>query len=212
MNNRTLMLVGLVGLWGAVAVIQVGSLPESQEVPLTYRSGQPATRGVKPTGTDDGLTLHPIRVTVGALPSAPKRNMFAPVERPAPEPRIAKKPIRKQEDLPPVAAPVAPPAPPMPSPEELAEQAARRQQELKRRQLQELMAQYRYLGYLTREGAQKAFLGKGQEIYILREGETVDGQFVIAAIDATRVKLLERTLNLETILLLKKEGGASDAS
>ena len=80
-------------------------------------------------------------------------------------------------------------APPPPSLEELAQQqealaalAAQQQEQLRRRQLLEQMGQYRYLGYVNQNGVQKAFLGKGREIYILREGETLEGKFQVALI------------------------------
>ncbi len=70
------------------------------------------------------------------------------------------------------------------------------------------MAQYRYLGYVNQNGVQKAFLGKGPEIYILRQGDMLDGQFVVESIDAMTVTITESTSKLETILTLKKEGAS----
>jgi hypothetical protein len=93
----------------------------------------------------------------------------------------------------------------------LAEQAARQQAELTLKQVREQMGQYRYLGYLSQQGVQKAFVGKGKEIYIIRKGDKLDGKFFVASIDPTTVKLKEPTTSLETSLDLTKEGdpGAS---
>jgi len=151
-----------------------------------------------------------MRVGVAQLPATPKRNIFEPAETPPSEKRLVRAEASKKEVTPPmpvtvVAMPVVPPAPPMPSPEELAEQAARQAQERKRHQLRELMAQYRYLGYLTREGEQKAFLGKGQEIYIIHAGDTLDGQFQVASITPTAVKILAAQSDVETTIQLKTE-------
>ncbi len=66
------------------------------------------------------------------------------------------------------------------------------------------MAQYRYLGYANQNGVQKAFLGKGREIYILHEGETLEGKFQVVLIEANMVKLLDSDSKLEAILKLKK--------
>jgi len=109
-------------------------------------------------------------------------------------------------------APPAPAAPAPPSPEELARQqealaaqAAQQQQEqLQRQQLEQQMGQYRYLGYGNQNGVQKAFLGQGRDIHILRQGDRLDGQFVVVAIDATTVKIAESTTKLETVFTLKK--------
>lgn len=61
------------------------------------------------------------------------------------------------------------------------------------------------LGYVNQNGIQKAFLGKGREIHILRQGDRLEGKFQVALIEATSVKLLDADSKLETILKLKKE-------
>lgn len=208
--GKTVMLSGLMGLWATVAAVQVSSLPELREVPLTYTSGQRVTRAPTPNVTDDALELRPMRIMGAHLPSTPKRNIFEAAETPTSDKRPVKAAVNKKEVPPPipvpvVAMPVVPPAPPMPSPEEMAEQAARLAQERARQRLREMMAQYRYLGYLTRQGEQKAFLGKGQEIYIIRLGETLDGQFQVASITATTVKILSAQDNIEAIIHLKTD-------
>jgi hypothetical protein len=73
------------------------------------------------------------------------------------------------------------------------------------------MGQYRYLGYLSQQGVNKAFVGKGKDIYILRKGDTLDGKFHVASINPTSVKLTEPTTSQETSIDLTKEGdpGAS---
>ena len=44
-----------------------------------------------------------------------------------------------------------------------------------------------------------------REIYILREGETLEGKFQVVLIEANVVKLLDMDSKLETILKLKKD-------
>ena len=174
--GKNVMLGGLMGLWATVAAVQVSSLPELSEVPLTYTSGQPVAKAATSHVAKDALELRPMRIVAAHLPSTPTRNM-----------------------------PVVPPAPPMPSPEEVAEQAARLARERARQQLREVMAQYRYLGYLTGQGEQQAFLGKGQEIYIIHLGDTLDGQFQVASITPTTVKILAAQADVETTIQLKTE-------
>ena len=67
------------------------------------------------------------------------------------------------------------------------------------------MGQYRYLGYLNQQGLQKAFVGKGKDIYIIRKGDTLDGKFLVASIDPATVKLREPTTSLETSIELQKD-------
>ena len=93
---------------------------------------------------------------------------------------------------------------------EQAEQQARQQKEQAAQQARQQMAQYRFLGYLTQQGEHRAFLGKGQALFIVRLGETVEGKIQVAAIDASAVKLRETTTNVETTLPLTKTiGGPS---
>src|SRR5207244_9704471 len=126
------------------------------------------------------------------------KNIFDAVVVQAADEKVARaKSTRSVKESPsePVAEPVAAPAPPPPpSPEEVAAQLARQQQELARRQLEQAeqqarqqkeqsaqqarqqMGQYRFLGYLTQQGEHRAFLGKGQALFIVRIGETVEGK------------------------------------
>jgi hypothetical protein len=127
----------------------------------------------------------------------------------------AEGPCRRRSTRPGTAAGSAPTASAVAGrdrPEELAAQAARQQEELRRKQLQEQMAQYRYLGYLNQSGVQKAFLGKGREIYILRQGETLDGKFVVASIEAAAVKILESASKMEAVLKLKKDESSASGT
>ncbi|MBX3339721.1 MAG: site-specific integrase [Nitrospira sp.] len=204
--------IGMSGGAGRVrtAASQFCSLPELSEVPLTYTSGQPVAKAATSHVAKDALELRPMRIVAAHLPSTPTRNIFEAAETPTSEKRLVRAAVNKKEVPPPipvpvVAMPVVPPAPPMPSPEEVAEQAARLARERARQQLREVMAQYRYLGYLTGRGEQQAFLGKGQEIYIIHLGDTLDGQFQVASITPTTVKILAAHADVETTIQLKTD-------
>jgi hypothetical protein len=157
---------------------------------------------------------------VREIPNGPKKNIFAPLGEStlvgaptilATRANRAVAPPVLQSPLPVVAAVVEPPVSLGPTPEELAEQAARQQEELKLKQVREQMGQYRYLGYLNQQGVHKAFVGKGKDIYILRKGDTLDGKFLVASIDPATIKLREPSTSLETTIYITKEGdpGAS---
>ena len=195
---------GLVTVWLVLVYINVIAVPPPQEVPLKYTSGHvaPVTRQAD---LGDEWEVHSLQAKVRELPGAPKKNIFAAtilVRSPSPHAKVAA--LQKKQQALAAASTIAPPvpvAPPPPSPEELA----RQQEALRQQQLREQMAQYRYLGYVNQNGVQKAFLGKGREIYILKEGETLEGKFQVALIEATTVKLLDSESKLETTLKLKKE-------
>lgn len=214
MTNRMkwLGLGGLVLIWIILLYNSVIDVPPPEEVPLKYQSGKAV---ILATASDpaEEWAVHSLRAQERRLPETPKRNIFATLSHAVdPQAKLAAQQGRPGKAKSAPSASVTPPVPPPPTPEELARQqealaaqAAQEQEALRRKQLQEQMAQYRYLGYVNQNGVQKAFLGKGREIYILREGETLEGKFHVALIEATTVKLLDNDSKLETILKLKKE-------
>jgi len=217
MTNRTQwsLLGGLLLLWIAVITFRVMTEPEPQRVPLKFVSGQMLAQE-----TAHGLDTLPASLrpedatTVHASFRTPK-NIFAPLDMRTDEEKAAAARARllaakkKAEQATAAAAP--PPLPP--TPEELAAQEAQRQAELARQQKEQAiqqarttMGQYRFLGYLTRNGAPQAFLGKGTDIYIVKVGETIEGRIQVTTIDSTTVKLTEQSTSTETSLPLVKEG------
>lgn len=220
MTNRTQwsLLGGLLLLWAVVIAFRVMTEPEPQRVPLKYVSGQRVVREEAHKETDVPLVVRPTQANAVAVAFTAPKNIFAPLDLRTDEEKAAAAQARllatkkKTEQAAAAAAP-APPAPPPPTPEELAAKEAQRQAELARQQKEQAiqqaraaMGQYRFLGYLTRDGAPQAFLGKGSEIYIVKTGETVEGKIQVKSIDAAAVKLMEQNTSTETSLPLVKEG------
>jgi len=222
-HTKWSLLGGLVLVWLALFALRVINQPEPQRIPLTYVSGQTlareAARGagglptlIRPQARASQAAFREPKNIFARLTSAPDRDSNT---------RLVKKPAASVT----VARPGPFQGPPMPSPEELAaEQAlrqqeqvlrqqeltaqqARQQKELAAQQSRQLLAKYRFLGYLSQGGEPRAFLGKGNELYIVRTGETVEGRIQVKGIDATSVKLLDATTSLETTLPLTKESG-----
>ena len=212
---------GLVVVWLALLYVYFIDVPPPQDVPLKFKSGQVAADPIR-KGPIESWDVKSLHAQVRELPTTPKKNIFTAASLPL-SPEAHAKVIALRNTHQALAAAAAamsatlptPPAPPPPSPEELARQqeelaaqAARQQEALHRQQVQEQMAQYRYLGSLTRNGVRKAFLGKGREIYILRQGDTLDGSFLVAAIEASTVRIRAADSNLEATIKLKKEEGS----
>jgi hypothetical protein len=202
------LLLGLGAVWSVLILMRLVTAETPKEVPLTFVSGKPAATTRAAVGAPDPWQVTRVSLQAQEIPDAPKKNIFAPLgESMAIGASTAVVKRVKRTPPPPLVAA----APAGPTPEELAEQAARQQEELKLKQVREQMSQYRYLGYLNQQGVQKAFVGKGNDIYIIRKGDKLDGKFLVASIDPTSVKLKEPITNLETSLDLTKEGapGAS---
>jgi hypothetical protein len=205
------VLIALGGVWVLLLAFRLTPGEPPQEVPLTFVSGRSAAK--KTSGAPDPWQVKPMAMQAKAMSETPKKNIFAPLGESTvvgdgevgASAGVTNR--RKRVSPPPPVVVVAeiPPAPSGPTPEELAEQAAKQQEDLRRKQAQEQMGQYRYLGYLTQQGVQKAFVGKGKDIYIIRQGDKLDGKFLVASINATTVKLKEPVTSLEASLDLKKE-------
>jgi hypothetical protein len=188
--------------------------PEPQRVPLKFVSGQVRAREAGDNIHEMPARLRPVDAAAGHAVFRTPKNIFAPLDLRTDEEKAAAAQarlmaVKKKSEQ---AAAEASPAPPHPG--KLAAQEAQRQVELARQQKEQAiqqarqaMGQYRFLGYLTRNGVPQAFLGKGNDIYIVRTGETVEGKIQVTAIDATTVKLTEQTTSTETSLPLVKEGG-----
>jgi len=224
-----MFLGGLVLGWVVLVVLRIVSGPEPQRAPLTFTSGQTAAQTGAKVNPTVPLVVRPVLARASQVPYKTSKNIFAPLQVQAAQEKVARAKSRRSVEKPPsepVAEPVAAPAPPPPpSPEEVAAQLARQQQELARQQLEQAeqqvrqqkeqaahqtrqqIAQYRFLGYLTQQGEHRAFLGKGQSLFIVRIGDTVEGKIQVAAIDPSAVKLRETGTNVETTLSLTKSSG-----
>jgi hypothetical protein len=173
----------LLGIWAGVAIWVIAAAPEPQRVPLAYVTGK-ADRA-KASRPQAGAGL---KVNLDLLAAARRRakeafvspkNIFAPLPAGKMAPTHAKQPT-------PAPAAAAPAAPPPPSPEELVAQAARQE-----------LAQFRYLGYLSRDGRQQAFLSKGKELYIVWSDETIEQRIRIKTVTPAGVTLQETRSQVE---------------
>src|SRR5207245_10971128 len=75
------------------------------------------------------------------------------------------------------------------TPEELALQAGRQE-----------LAQFRYLGYLSRGGRDEAFLARGNTLHIAKTGETIDQRILVEAISPSGVMLQETYTEIEHLV------------
>ncbi len=188
-RSHWLTLCILLGIWAGVAIWVVADAPEPQRVPLKYVTGRAsradASRFQAGTGLKVNLDLlAAARRRAGKAFIAPK-NIFAPLPTEKTAPPHAKRPAPVSKPAPAAAAAV-PAVPPPPSPEELAAQAARQE-----------LAQFRYLGYLSRDGKEEAFLSKGKELYIVRNDEMIEQRVLVKTVTATGVTLQEPRSRVE---------------
>jgi hypothetical protein len=176
-RTRWTALLILLGIWAGAALWVFTQSSEPQHVPLTYVSGQKAKREVSRGKSGSGLTIQLALLdanrqrTEKALGSP--KNIFAPVF-----------PGQSSFDM---AGAITNPVPVIqPTPEELALQAGRQE-----------LAQFRYLGYLSRGGRDEAFLAKGNALHIAKTGETIEQRILVKAISPSGVMLQETSTKTE---------------
>ncbi len=108
------------------------------------------------------------------------KNIFAPLRSHLPPPPPPPKP------------PEPPPPPPPPTPEELAIERARRE-----------LGQFRYLGYMNKgPGMDQAFLARGEELFIVNQGDTVSGSILLKEVTSGYVTLQEIHTLIEMTLTI----------
>lgn len=197
-QNKGLLLLGLLTLWGSLMFIQFSE--ESPPTGFSVKPFIPSSNQTQKTSQPSNLAkiLEPGRQTVSF--SNP-RNIFAPLtfNKPAPPPPTPK--AKTVIANPPQPVQKKPPPPPGPSPAELAAQRARQQ-----------LNQYRFLGYLKKGGESHAFLTNGKDIYIVKQGEIMEGRIHVSKIEPTTIVLSTQVKETgdqveATIPLIKEQKG-----
>ena len=176
-QQKGLALVGLLMVWGGLTAYQMSEFSESNSSDLASSMAQAHSTlpTVKALSLDESFPNTRQLVTF----SQP-RNIFAPLG--------LRKVVAKQKtpitppSRPPTIAP-PPPVPPGPSPSDLAAQRAR-----------QLLNKFRFLGYLTKGGESQAFLTNGQAIYIVKQGEMLEGQVQVNKIEPETIILSTQVL------------------
>lgn len=225
------LLVGLLVVWGGLLTIRLSADEEPQRLPLKYRGGQANNHAVIAAPSPDRQDALEVQSLANPhathLPSRPVTNVFAPLRRSGGTQRVGLVRVPRPQSSPgPQPSPPAPPSvppppppvvqphsPPPPSPEELAAREAARQRELAERQREQTkqqarraLEQYRFLGFVSQDGVQQAFVAKGQEIFIVRIGERLDGQIQVSAINQTGITLRDVSVDVEITLTAKPSG------
>lgn len=180
--------------WLSLLVVRMTDDLEPRRAPLTYVSGQSVKTAPIMTSPTTVALLSAKPASLSAPPT-PSKNIFAPLTFPKPK---KKRNVVSRREPPPPPKPAPPPPPAGPSPDALASAQARKQ-----------MGQYRALGFSEDGGTPRAFLGKGNKIYIAQVGEELEERIVVAAITADAVRLRETRTRLETTLPLRPAGAAS---
>lgn len=172
-QRKWLVLGGLLLAWGMVTIFQLWDSGPTGPMPSSATSGTPLPP-IKDLKLDPEFA-NPRQTAKFSLP----RNIFAPlgVSQIAHQKKIDKAPTSRPPKPAPSPVPVQPP-PPGPSVADLAGQRAREQ-----------LNQFRFLGYLTKGGESQAFLTNGQAIYIVKQGEMLEGRVQVHKIEPETVVL-----------------------
>jgi len=176
-QRKWLILGGLFVAWGGLTIFQMSDSIQTDPMTPSAISGTllPALKDLEL----DKTFSNPRQTAKFSTP----RNIFAP---PGMQQMLAQKETKKASAASPIqiTPPAAPPPPPPgPSAAELAGQRARQQ-----------LNQFRFLGYLTKGGESQAFLTNGQAIYIVKQGEMLEGRVQVNKIEPETVILSTQVL------------------
>ena len=158
---------------------------------VTRRPGQPPARATAQAGSQPARTpagrsggFPRLKLEMLTLPRAPyptdEQNIFGTPPPPPPPPR----PVE-------AARPAPPPPPPPPDP------------------FQELVKQFRYVGFLRDGKAATAFIVQGQEVLTVAVGEVVAGRFQVMEVDEDFVVLASPAGDKQARLPLAGEAAAT---
>ncbi|MGP0592142.1 hypothetical protein ACTRXD_06315 [Nitrospira sp. T9] len=177
-QRKWLVLGGLLLAWGMVTIFQMWDSTPTDPLLSSATSGVPLPP-IKDLKLDPEFS-NPRQTAKFSLP----RNIFAPLgmSQVAHEKKIAKAPASRPSETAPSPAPPQP-SPPGPSMADLAGQRAREQ-----------LNQFRFLGYLTKGGESQAFLTNGEAIYIVKQGEMLEGRVQVNRIEPETVVLSTQVL------------------
>ena len=59
---------------------------------------------------------------------------------------------------------------------------------------------FRFLGFLEQTGVAQAFLARGNELYVVANGDAIDGRYVITVLDTSSVKIRATSTGVETTI------------
>lgn len=197
MTNRTKgWLAVLLGtIWAALVMFQSINQPSLERVPLTHKSGPAQGIAEKPAQeSDTPFTVRLARAKTHELPHLPSHNIFAPLGTPPPEDSAyqMKKHTVSDQVKPlqsPGPAPIVAKQASLPSEQEIAVQRADQQTEMARLEAVRELGAFRFLGFLEQNGVAQVFLTRGNEIYVVTNGDAVDGKYVVTVLDTSSVKI-----------------------
>ena len=208
MTKRTKrwLAIFLCATWAALAIFVAMNQPSPERVPLTFKSDSThATDGKPAHGSDNPFTLRLARAKTHELPHLPSHNIFAPIDTPSLEATVRqmnKHTVSGQAKPPQSSSPApiaAEPVPPQ-SEEGIAAQRAIQQAEMARLETMRELGAFRFLGFLEQNGVAQAFLARGNELYVVANGDSVDGRYVITGLNTSSVKIRATSTGVETTI------------
>ena len=208
MTKRTKrwLAISLCATWAALVIFEVMKQPSPERVPLKFKSGPAQDIAEKQThGSDSPFTVRLARAKTHELPHLPSHNIFAPLDTASPEAtvrQVNKHTVSGQMKPPqsPSPAPIVAEPPASPSEQEIAAQKATQQTEMVRLAAMRELGAFRFLGFLEQDGVVQAFLARGNELYVVANGDSVVGRYVVTVLDTSSVKIRATSTGVETII------------
>jgi hypothetical protein len=206
-STKGWLAVLLFSTWTALVIFQVMNQPIPERVPLKFKSGQAQEiAGSSAHGSNNPFAVRLARTKAHEMPHQPSHNIFAPLDIPSHE-ATARKGITQTVLHRVNPAPSSSPAPSIadqptapPSDQEIAAQRAAQQAEIARLESMREMGAFRLFGFLEQNGVPQAFLARGNELYVVANGDSIDGRYMITVLDSSSVKIRATNTGVETTI------------
>ena len=209
MTKRTKrwLAISLCATWAALVIFEVMNQPSPERVPLKFKSGPAQDIAEKQThGSDSPFTVRLARAKTHELPHLPSHNIFAPLDTPSPEATVRQ--VNKHTgfwsgETSSVAQPGANRCRTARITIGTRNRRAKsylQQTEMVRLAAMRELGAFRFLGFFEQDGVVQAFLARGNELYVVANGDSVDGRYVVTVLDTSSVKIRATSTGVETII------------
>ncbi len=179
-RNKKILIVFLVIIWGGIIAYNAGFFKGTPgSMPISERAGGGAIAPLK--ALED---IPELRLDLLDAPRPPykgiKKNIFSPLKFPVPK-------SSKKEPTPEVKAePVVKPPPP-PSP------------------LETFRSSVRFMGFLEKDKDRTVFLTRGDDVFLVKRGDIIEGRFRVAEITDTLLRFSDEVSGEAASIVLEPE-------
>lgn len=183
-RNKKILIVFLVIIWGGIIAYNAGFFKGTPGgMPISERAGGGAIAPLK--ALED---IPELRLDLLDAPRPPykgiKKNIFSPLKFPVPKSPKKESPqeLIPEADAEPVVKPPPPPSP-----------------------LETFRSSVRFMGFLEKDKDRTVFLTRGDDVFLVKRGDIIEGRFRVAEITDTLLRFSDEVSGETASIVLEPE-------